>query len=367
MKKPVGFYILFGGALLISSLGGAPSRIKDVARFQGDRENQLIGYGLVVGLDGTGDSRQTFFTTQTLTNLLNRQGITIPSRSIQITNTAAVMVTAVLPAFARTGTRIDVTTSSIGDADSLQGGVLLMAELQAGNGQTYVVAQGPVSIGGFSVRTATSGVQKNQPTVGRVPGGGTVERQVEFSLQGKAVLNLVLNESDFTTASRLADVINQKILTDIARPLDSRVVEIKVPEVHRSDIVPFIAAIENQSLDVDRIAKIVLNERTGTIIFGNEVRIAAVAIVHGSLAVQIGTQFAISQPSPFSSGETVVVPNQTVEVHEEPAKQVVIEEGASIDEVVRALSAIGATPRDIFAIIQAIKAAGALQATLEII
>ena len=366
MRKPVCLFLL-GMALLTARLWGEPSRIKDIARFQGVRENQLIGYGLVVGLDGTGDSRQTFFTTQTLTNLLNRQGITIPARSIQITNTAAVMVTAVLPAFARTGSRIDVTVSSIGDSDSLQGGVLLMAELQAGNGQTYAVAQGAVSIGGFSAKSATSGVQKNQPTVGRVPGGGTVERQVEFSLQGKSVLNLVLHESDFTTAKRLADVINQKMLAGIARPMDSRAVKIMVPEEHRSDIVPFIATIENQVLDVDRIAKIVLNEKTGTIIFGNKVRISAVAIVHGALAVQIGTQFAISQPSPFSSGETVVVPNETVEVQEEPAKQVVIEEGASIDDVVRALNAVGATPRDIFAIIQAIKAAGALQATLEII
>ena len=367
MRKPVCLIVLVGAAILPASLWGESSRIKDIARFQGVRENQLIGYGLVVGLDGTGDSRQTFFTTQALANLLNRQGITIPARSIQVTNTAAVMVTASLPAFARTGSRIDVTASSIGDADSLQGGVLLWTELQARDGQTYVLAQGAVSIGGFAVRTATSSVQKNQPTVGRVPEGGTVERQVGFSLQGKAVLNLVLNEGDFTTATRLAEVINQRVLAGIARPLDSRAVELRVPEKHRSDIVPFIAMIENQSLQVDRVAKIVLNERTGTIIFGKEVRISAVTIVHGALAVQIGTQFAISQPSPFSDGETVVVPNQTVEVREEPAKQMTIEDGASIGDVVRGLNAIGATPRDIFAIIQAIKAAGALQATLEII
>ena len=367
MRKPLCLSMVVGALLLTASLWGESSRIKDVARFQGVRENMLIGYGLVVGLDGTGDSRQTFFTTQTLTNLLNRQGITVPARSIQVTNTAAVMVTASLPAFARTGSRIDVTASSIGDADSLQGGMLLMTELAARDGRPYVLAQGAVSIGGFSAKTATSSVQKNQPTVGRVPGGGTVEQEVDFSLQGRAVLNLVLNEGDFTTASRLADVINREVVTGIARPLDSKAVEVKVPEKYRSDIVPFIATIENQTLEVDRIAKIVLNEKTGTIIFGKEVRISAVAIVHGALAVQIGTQFAISQPSPFSGGETAVVPNQTVEVTEEPAKQMIIEDGATIDEVVRALNAIGATPRDIFAIIQAVKAAGAMQATLEII
>ncbi len=345
----------------------AVSRIKDIAAFQGVRDNQLIGYGLVVGLDGTGDSRQTRFTTQTLSNLLNLEGIVVSAQSIQVKNTAAVMVTANLPPFARVGSRIDVTVSSIGDASSLQGGVLLMTPLKAANGQVYAVGQGPVSIGGFSVRTATSAVQKNQPTAGRVPDGGIVEGEINFSLQGKERLRLLLHEGDFTTASRLASLINQTMSSDLAMPLDSRTVEIVVPDVYRRNVVDFITRIENESLEIDRVAKVVLNEKTGTVIFGKEVKIAPVTIVHGSLTVQVGTQFAISQPGAFSSGETAVVPNQTVEVGEQLAESVTVPEGATIEEIVRGLNAIGATPRDVLAIVQAIKAAGALQSELEII
>jgi flagellar P-ring protein FlgI len=355
--------LLLGPALMASSV----SRVKDIAAIQGVRENQLIGYGLVVGLDGTGDSRQTFFTTQTLANLLDREGISIPARSIQISNTAAVMVTATLPAFARTGSKIDVTVSSIGDADSLQGGVLLMTPLRAANGEVFAVAQGAVSIGGFAARTSTASVQKNHPTVGRVPEGALIEREVNFSLQARETLTLVLHQGDFTTASRVASAVNQVLGREVAHPLDNRTVQVVVPPDYRPRIVEFIAAIENQTLQVDRVARVILNERTGTVIFGKEVRIDSVTIVHGSLSVQIGTQFIVSQPQPFAEGQTVVVPTHTIEVGEAPANQVVVPEGASIDEVVRALNAVGATPRDVLAIIQAIKAAGALNAELEII
>jgi flagellar P-ring protein FlgI len=353
--------------VLCPAAASALSRVKDIAAIQGVRDNQLIGYGLVVGLDGTGDSRQTFFTTQTLANLLNREGINIPARSIQISNTAAVMVTATLPPFARTGGKIDVTVSSIGDADSLQGGVLLMTPLRAANGEVFAVAQGAVSIGGFAVRAATASVQKNHPTVGRIPEGALIEREVNFSLQAREFLTLVLHQGDFTTASRVASAVNQGMGRELAHPLDSRTVQVAVPPDYRPRVVEFIAAIENQTLQVDRVAKVILNERTGTVIFGKEVRIAAVTIVHGSLSVQIGTQFIVSQPEPFGRGDTVVVPVQTVEIGEEPANRVVVPEGASIDEVVRALTAVGATPRDVLAIIQAIRAAGALNAELEII
>ena len=361
-----GLAILLMWALTQSAFGSV-SRIKDVATFSGVRDNQLLGYGLVVGLDGTGDSRQTFFTTQTLTNLLRREGITIPPRSIQISNTAAVMVTATLPAFARLGSQIDVTVSSIGDAASLQGGVLLMTPLSAANNKEYVVAQGPVSIGGFAVRTSTASVQSSQPTVARIPGGGLIEREVDFTLQGKEFLDLVLREADFTTASRLALTINEKTGSGLAQPIDSRTVQITVPPQYRFNIVDFITSIENETLEIDRPAKIILNEKTGTIIFGNGVRIAPVTIVHGALSVVIGTQFIVSQPTGFSQGETVVIPNETVEVTEAPANQIAIKEGASIEEIVKSLTAVGATPRDILAIIQAIKAAGALQAEVEII
>jgi flagellar P-ring protein precursor FlgI len=243
-----------------------------------------------------------------------------------------------------------------------------MTPLKAANGQVYSVAQGPVSLGGFSVRTSTSAVQKNQPTAGRIPGGGIVEREVAFSFQGRETLRLVLHNGDFTTATRVASVINRKMDSTLAIALDNRTVEIQVPPPQRMDVVGFITQIENESLELDRVAKVVLNEKTGTIIFGKEVKIAPVTIVHGSLTVQVGTQFAISQPGPFSErGETVVVPNQTVEVGEQIADLVSVQEGATIEEIVRALNTIGATPRDVLAIIQAIKAAGALQSELEII
>lgn len=364
-KWAVGILLLV--VMPVGLLWSAPARLKDIARIQGVRENQLMGYGLVVGLDGTGDSRQTFFTTQTLTNLLNLEGIVVPARSVQVSNTAAVMVTATLPPFSRIGSKIDVSVASIGDADSLQGGILLMTPLKAANGEVYAVAQGSVSIGGFAVRTANSAVQKNQPTAGRVPEGALVEREVNFELQGRPVLRLVLNQDDFTTASRAASVINAGFAPGVARPLDSRTVEINVPEDYRQRMVDFISRIENESLEVDTRTRVVLNEKTGTVVFGGNVRIGPVTIVHGSLTVQIGTRYAVSQPAPFGEGETVVVPEETVEVQEEPAQSVRIGEGSSIDDVVRALNSIGATPRDILAILQAIRAAGALQTELEII
>jgi len=362
--------IAFGATVIyffILSTWPAVSRVKDIAAFQGVRDNQLFGYGLVVGLDGTGDSRQTRFTTQTLSNLLNKEGIVVSAQSIQVKNTAAVMVTANLPPFARIGSRIDVTVSSMGDAASLQGGVLLFTPLKAPNGQVYAAGQGPVSIGGFAVRTSTSSVQKNQPTAGRIPAGAIVEKEVNFTLQGRDRLRLLLHDGDFTTASRLASLINRSMSADLAIPLDNRAVEILVPDPYRRNVVDFITQIENQELEIDRVAKVILNEKTGTIIFGKEVKIAPVTIVHGSLTVQVGTEYAISQPGAFSNGETAVVPNQTVEVGEQVADSVTIPEGATIEEIVRGLNAIGATPRDVLAIIQAIKAAGALQSEVEII
>lgn len=352
----------------IADLAGAKSRIKDLATFQGVRGNQLMGQGLVVGLDGTGDSRQTFFTTQMLANLLNREGIQVPGRSLQVSNVAAVTVTAQLPPFARAGSQIDVTVSSLGDADSLQGGILLMTPLKAASGQTYAVAQGAVSIGGFAVRAAGSSVQKNQPTVARIPNGGYVERELKFSLQGRSHLDLVLHQGDFSTASRVAQAVNARAKQGLAQPVDSRTVRIVVPEGYRADIVNFITMIENETVAIDRPARVVMNEKTGTIIFGENVKISPVTIVHGSLTVEVGTQFTISQPPPFSdTGQTVVVPNQTVEVSEGAARPVQIREGATIAEIIAALNAVGASPRDILAILQAIKVAGALQAVLEII
>ncbi|HSR67152.1 MAG TPA: flagellar basal body P-ring protein FlgI [Acidobacteriota bacterium] len=361
------------GLVLLIALGlpawtqAADSRIKDVAAFQGVRGNQLMGQGLVVGLDGTGDSRQTFFTTQMLANMLDREGIQVDPRRLQISNAAAVTVTATLPPFARVGSTIDVTVSSLGDAESLQGGVLLSTTLKAANGQVYAVAQGPVSIGGFAVSTATTSIQKNQPTVGRVPNGAYVEREVGFSLQGRDYLDLVLFEDDFVTAKRVATAVDSMVGQNVAQPIDSRTVRVIVPQRYRPSVVDFISQVETQPVEVDVRAKVVINEKTGTVIFGKEVLISEVTIVHGSLTVEVGTQFAISQPGPLSEGETVVVPNQSVEVTEQRAQPVRIPEGATIAQVIQALNAVGASPRDILAIIQAIKANGGLQADLEII
>jgi flagellar P-ring protein precursor FlgI len=348
--------------------GYGPSRIKDVAAFQGVRENQLVGYGLVVGLNGTGDRRQTFFSTQTLTNMLERSGLSVSPALIRVKNIAAVMVTAALPPFARKGSRIDVTVSSIGDAESIQGGVLIMTPLRAANSEVYVTAQGQLSLGGFSAAGGGSRVQLNHPTVGRIPNGGLVEQEVQMDLAGRSKLSLVLHDSDFTTATRAVSAVNETVGMDVARAIDGRTIAIDVPDTFTNRVIEFMSMIENAEMDVDFRAKVVLNERTGTIVMGKDVKIADVSIIHGSLSLQVGTIFDISQPGPFSpEGQTVVVPQTTVTAQEEKGRTVNLREGASVEEVVRALNSIGAGPRDVIAILQAIKAAGALQADLEII
>jgi len=354
-------------ALLLQSQVAGASRIKDVAAFEGVRDNQLVGYGLVVGLNGTGDRSQTFFSTQTLANMLERSGITILPEQVRVKNIAAVMVTATLPPFIRQGSRIDVTVGSIGDAQSVQGGVLIMTPLKSAGNEVYVTAQGQVVLGGFSAGGNNNRVQLNHPTVGRVPNGGLVEREVPVDLQAKSRLNLVLHENDFTTASRAVRAINETVGTSVASALDGRTIAIAVPANYSNKIVEFIALVENAKMDVDFPAKVVLNEKTGTIVMGKEVKISEVSIIHGSLSLQVGTIFNVSQPAPLSQGKTAVVPETTVAVQEEKGRTVTLRDGASVEEVVRALNAIGAGPRDIIAILQAIKAEGALHAELEII
>ncbi|MBZ5495450.1 MAG: flagellar basal body P-ring protein FlgI [Acidobacteriia bacterium] len=359
-------FVLLLSPALYSQVPGA-SRIKDIASFEGVRDNQLVGYGLVVGLNGTGDRRQTFFSTQTLTNMLERSGITVLPDQIRVKNIAAVMVTAILPPFVRKGSRIDVTVSSIGDAENIQGGVLIMTPLKAVNSDTYVVAQGQLALGGFSASAGGSRVQTNHPTVGRIPNGGLVEKEVEVDLVGKTQLTLVLHDSDFTSASRAEHVINDSVGRQVAAARDGRTISIKVPEEYTNRVVEFMALVENARMDVDSPARVVLNERTGTIVLGKEVKISSVSIIHGSLSLQVGTILDVSQPAPLSGGKTTVVPQTTVAAQEEKAKAVALRDGASVEEVVRALNSIGASPRDIIAILQAIKASGALQAELEII
>ncbi len=345
----------------------AASRIKDIASFEGVRDNQLVGYGLVVGLNGTGDRRQTLFPTQTLANMLERSGISIAPDQVNVKNIAAVMVTATLPPFVHPGSRVDVTVSSIGDAQSIQGGVLIMTPLFAANNEVYVTAQGQVALGGFSAGGSANRVQTNHPTVGRIANGGLVEKEVPVEMNGKSRLNLVLNRSDFTTASRAARAINESSGLGIASAMDGRTIAIQVPTDYSHRVVEFISMVENAQIDVDTAARVVLNEKTGTIILGKDVKISEVSIIHGSLSLQVGTTYQISQPEPFGKGETTVVPEKNISVQEEKGRSVMLREGASVEEVVRALNAIGAGPRDIIAILQAIKAQGALHAEIEVI
>ncbi|MBI4473505.1 MAG: flagellar basal body P-ring protein FlgI [Acidobacteria bacterium] len=348
----------------------AQSRIKDIGHFAGIRSNTLVGYGLVIGLNKTGDKRQTFFTQQTLLNMLERFGLTLNNSSVRVENIAAVMVTADLPAFERPGSKIDVTVSSIGDATSLQGGILLQTPLIAQDGNVYAVAQGALVLGGFAAGNETNGVTVNHPTVGRVPNGATVERAVITGLpQTVETLELVLDRADFTTVRRATEAINATFGGPIASSLDGRSVRLSLPADFRQRPVDFMSAVEAVNVTVDTKAKVVVNERTGTVIIGSDVTIAPVSISHGNLSIQIETKFEVSQPNPFGpqGSQTVVVPEQTVRAEEERSNFVTLSRGATVDDLIRALNSLGVTPRDTIAILEALKAAGALQAELEII
>jgi len=344
-------------------------RIKDIARFDGVRDNQLYGMGLVIGLEGTGDGRGSQANVQMVANMLERFGITVDRNSLRLRNVAAVVVTADLPAFARPGDRIDVTVSSIGDARSLQGGFLLQTPLQAADGQVYAVAQGPVSIGGFNVRGGGTQVQRNHAAVGIVPGGAIVERFVPTTVVHDGYMTLLLTHPDFTTAARVADVINRVFTPGTAQALDRSAIRLQLPPAFRDRPVEFMAAVEELPVTPDAVAKVVINERTGTIVMGHRARIASVAVAHGGLRVRVETQPLVALPPSEDEDEAgpVMVEQTTVQVEEEPARVVVLESGASVEDVVQALNAIGATPRDIIAILQAMKAAGALYAQLEIL
>ena len=343
------------------------ARVKDLADIEGVRSNQLIGYGLVVGLNRTGDRvQQNLYARQTLQNLLERMGISTEAGTLKPENIATVLVTATLPPFIRQGSKLDVTVSSVGDARSLQGGTLILTQLKGIDGQTYAVAQGSVSIGGISAGDKGNSVEINHPTVGRVPNGGTVERVVPTDFAAGNRLTLVLHNEDFSTASRLNQAINSKFGPGTAKALDGRNVDVFVPVKFTDDRVAFIAELENLRVTPERIAKIVINERTGTIIMGREVRLAAVAISQGGVTVRIGTEYEVSQPSVLSkTGETTVVPQTSVEVKEKKAESVILPDGATIDEVVRGLRALGVSARDVISILQAIKSAGAMNAELE--
>jgi flagellar P-ring protein precursor FlgI len=360
--------------LALTLLGPAPAaagaRLKELVTLEGVRDNQLIGYGLVVGLNKTGDRLQTVFSAQSLTNLLQRMGVSVPPDAIRVNNTASVMVTATLPPFAQPGTRIDVTAAAIGDASSLQGGLLLLTSLRASDGQVYAVAQGPVVTGGFVAgRTGTSATV-NHPTVGRVPNGAIVER-VAPSVTPEQTVRLQLRNADFTTAARISEVINKALGAgegNLAVAESSAVVSVNLPAEYAHRSPAFIARIESLEVDADRTARVVINERTGTIVMGKQVKISPVVVLHGNLTVEIETGFVVSQPAPLSpQGQTTVVPETSVGIREEQARNIVLPEGATVEQLVRALMAIGSTPRDIIAILQNIRASGSLEADLEVI
>lgn len=356
------------GVAAAESTTGPVVRLKDVARIVNDRPNQLTGLGLVVGLEGTGDSAGTMANVQMVANALANYGVTVSASQLRVRNVAAVMLTAELPAFARSGDRVDVTASSFGDAKSLQGGVLLLAPLRGVDGQVYAVAQGPVSIGGFNASAGGSRVQKNHPTVGLIPGGALVEREVPNAV-ATDLLTLVLHQPDFTTAARLAEAINRAFTPETARAVDKGTVTVTVPVAYEARPVEFLAALSDLAVQPDVVAKVVVNERTGTIVMGEHVTISPVAVAHGSLSIRITAGAEVSQPPPFSPGQTVVTPQTKITAGEPPARFTTLggSGASSVADLVKALNALGATPRDVVAILQAIKQAGALHGELEII
>lgn len=346
----------------------APTRIKDIAKVQGVRSNQLVGYGLVVGLPGTGDSDKITPMITSTAAMLRSFGVTVDlSEAIKYKNIALVMVTASLPPFIREGDTIDTTISSMGDASSIQGGTLLQTPLRAGNGEIYAVAQGPVSTGGFVAGGGTgSTAQKNFPTVGTTPNGAIVERTVEDDLGENGSLSLSLSSADFTTASRVAAAINSAY-GDIAHPANPSRIDIRIPNYYRSNVVNFVSSIEELSVVPDTVAKVVFNERTGTIIMGGNVTVDECAITQGGLSISVSRSKDVSQPEPFSYGTTIVTRYDDTEVEEQKSNSIVMPATTNINDIVGALNAVGATPRDCISILQAMKAAGAIHAVLEII
>lgn len=342
-------------------------RLRDITTVEGVRDNPLVGYGLVVGLNGTGDRRQTLFPTQTLANVLQRMGVQIASQAVRVNNVAAVFVTANLPPFSRPGTKIDVTVSSTGDAKSLEGGLLLLTSLHGPDGQTYAMAQGPLTVGGYTAGIRGNSMQINHPTTGRVIGGAIVEREVSLDLSQTKVIAFLLREPDFTTAHEVAATINQEVAPSRAVAVDSRRVEIQLSGVGEQNIPGLLAHLENLRVGYHPKAKVVVNERTGTVVMGNEVTLGACSILHGNLAIEISTEFQVSQPAPLGRGQTVVVPQTTVQARDAVARRVELPEGATVDVLIRGLQAIAATARDIIAVLEALKAAGSLQAELEVI
>lgn len=362
-RQLAGLLLCFLGMLLIAQPTEA-ARLKDIADIEGVRGNQLVGYGVVVGLQGTGDKQGAVFTGQSVANLLERLGIRVSAEQLsKLGNAAGVIVTAELPPFARPGTKLDVTLSSVGDASTLQGGILLMTPLKAADGKTYAVAQGAVSIGGFVIAGAQGDTtQKNHPTVGRVSKGAMVERSIPFDMFASGSIRIVLREPDFTTVTRVQTAVNRLVGKGKANAVDSASVILPLDESLGQTPIHLIARIEDLAVEPDVPARVVINERTGTIIMGEHVRVSTVALAHGNLNITIRSEDQVSQPNALAGGQTATVQNQDINATEENGQLQVVEGTVSLGQVVKALNSLGATPRDLIAIFQALQKAGALQA-----
>lgn len=342
------------------------ARIKDLAYINGVRSNQLVGYGLVVGLKGTGDKSNTIFTNQSLANMLEKMGVRVDPTKTKVNNIAAVIVTADLPAFGKVGNRIDAAVSSIGDAKSLEGGVLLLTPLRGADGEVYAMAQGSMVVGGYLASGTGATVQKNHPTVGRIPNGVTIEREISYDDFRSDLVVISLKNPDFTNAVRVAEKINEAF-QNAARPRDGGTIDVRTPDDLKLDPVKFISMIENLEIKPSSLARIVVDEKTGTVVIGENLVISTVAVSHGNISVQVKEEEKVSQPMPFGRGRTVVTPDTRVRVEEEKGRWVVMKEGITIKELVSALNASGVSTRDVITIIQTIKAAGALHAELDVI
>lgn len=367
--------LVLQAALLIASIGAfvapaaaATSRIKDIADFESVRDNMLVGYGLVVGLGGTGDSlRNSAFTEESLKSMLERLGVSTRGNLLNTKNVAAVMVTATLPPFARRGSRIDVSASALGDAKSLMGGTLLVTPLVGADGEAYAVAQGPLSINGFEAQGDAEKIVRGVPTSGRIAGGGIVEREVDFALNDLRELRLALRNPDFTTAGRVATAINGLLRGGAATAIDSGTVALPIPDAYRGRAADLLTAIEQLRVEPDLPARILIDEDTGIIVVGQNVRISTVAVAQGNLTVRISETPQVSQPNPLAEGETVVVPRTDIQVDDQSERRmVVLDTGVTLSDLVEGLNALGVGPRDLISIIQAIRAAGALQAEIEL-
>jgi flagellar P-ring protein precursor FlgI len=371
MRQPTKRYLVVALAAFVLTLygtaAGAASRIKDLADVEGVRDNQLIGYGLVVGLNGTGDTLNNIpFTKQSLTAMLERLGVNIRGAQLRTGNVAAVMVTGNLPAFATQGTRVDVSVSALGDAKSLQGGMLLVTPLLGADGNVYAVAQGTVAVAGFSAEGDAAKIVRGVPTVGRISNGALVEREIDFAINRLSNLRLALRNPDLITAKRIAGAINDFLGAAAAEPIDRATIMLAVPPKYHGNLVALLTEIEPLQIEPDLPAKVVIDDRSGVIVIGRDVRVATVAVAQGNLTVTISETPLVSQPQPFSRGETRVTPRTRVGVQEDGKKFAVVKEGVSLQQLVDGLNSLGIGPRDLISILQAIKAAGAIQADIEV-